>query len=79
VETTLLKINIRVGDKFFGSHGDAAEGSARNELIQLLELLKKLEAADNLILCNIPSVRQVEVMKNTIMMMKQPKILLTEK
>jgi hypothetical protein len=52
---------------------------ARNELTQLLELLKKLEAADNLILCNIPSVRQVEVMKNTIMMMKQPKILLTEK
>jgi hypothetical protein len=29
VETTLLKINIRVGDKFFGSHGDAAEGCTK--------------------------------------------------
>ncbi|WP_338378137.1 FtsX-like permease family protein [uncultured Flavobacterium sp.] len=55
------KLNIRVGDKFFGSHGDAAEGEVHeNEAYTVVGITEKTgKVVDNLILCNIPSVWQM--------------------
>ena len=55
------KLNIRVGDKFFGSHGDAAEGEVHeNEAYTVVGIAEKTgKVVDNLILCNIPSVWQM--------------------
>ncbi len=55
------KLNIRVGDTFFGSHGDAAEGEVHeNEAYTVVGIAEKTgKVVDNLILCNIPSVWQM--------------------
>ena len=55
------KLNIRVGDKFFGSHGDAEEGEVHeNEAYTVVGIADKTgKVVDNLILCNIPSVWQM--------------------
>lgn len=55
------KLNMRVGDKFFGSHGDAAEGEVHeNKAYLVVGIVEKTEkVVDNLILCNIPSVWQM--------------------
>ena len=52
------KMNLKIGDKFFGSHGDAAEGEVHEDhayhVIGIASATGKV--VDNLILCNIPSV-----------------------
>jgi putative ABC transport system permease protein len=55
------KLNIRVGDTFFGSHGDAAEGEVHeNEGYTVVGITEKTgKVVDNLIICNIPSVWQM--------------------
>lgn len=55
------KLNIKVGDKFFGSHGDAAEGEVHeNQAYSVVGIASKTgKVIDNLILCNIPSVWQM--------------------
>lgn len=52
------KLNIKVGDKFFGSHGDAAEGEVHEEFAYHVSGIAGPtgKVIDNLILCNIPSV-----------------------
>lgn len=52
------KLNIKVGDKFFGSHGDAAEGEVHEEFAYKVSGIASPtgKVIDNLILCNIPSV-----------------------
>jgi len=55
------KLNINVGDTFFGSHGDAAEGEVHeNESYKVVGIAEKTgKVVDNLIVCNIPSVWQM--------------------
>lgn len=55
------KLNIRVGDTFFGSHGDAEEGEVHdNQAYTVVGIADKTgKVVDNLILCNIPSVWQM--------------------
>lgn len=55
------KLSIKIGDTFFGSHGDAAEGEVHeNEAYTVVGITKKTgKVVDNLILCNIPSVWQM--------------------
>lgn len=55
------KLNIKVGDTFFGSHGDAAEGEVHeNESYKVVGIAEKTgKIVDNLIVCNIPSVWQM--------------------
>lgn len=52
------KLNIEIGDKFFGSHGDAEEGEVHDEhaytVVGIASHTGKV--VDNLILCNIQSV-----------------------
>ncbi len=52
------KLNIKVGDKFFGSHGDAAEGEVHEEFAYHVSGIASPtgKVIDNLILSNIPSV-----------------------
>lgn len=52
------KLNIKVGDKFFGSHGDAAEGEVHEEFAYHVSGIadETGKVIDNLILCNIPTV-----------------------
>lgn len=55
------KLSLKVGDEFFGSHGDAAEGEVHDhyayKIVGIAEQTGKV--VDNLILCNIPSVWQM--------------------
>lgn len=55
------KLNLKVGDEFFGSHGDAAEGEVHDhyayKVVGITEITGKV--VDNLILCTIPSVWQM--------------------
>ena len=55
------KLNLRVGDEFFGSHGDAAEGEVHDhysyKVVGVAAVTGKV--VDNLILCTIPSVWQM--------------------
>jgi len=55
------KLNISVGDKFFGSHGDAEEGEVHdNQAYNVVGIADKTgKVVDNLIICNIPSVWQM--------------------
>lgn len=55
------KLNIKIGDTFFGSHGDAAEGEVHeNQAYSVVGIVSKTgKVIDNLILCNIPSVWQM--------------------
>lgn len=52
------KMNIKVGDKFFGSHGDAEEGEVHDEHAYIVTGIASPtgKVVDNLILCNIQSV-----------------------
>jgi len=52
------KMNLKIGDKFFGSHGDAAEGELHEDHAYIVTgiAVPTGKVADNLILCNIPSV-----------------------
>ena len=52
------KMNVKIGDKFFGSHGDAAEGELHEDHAYIVTGIAAPtgKVADNLILCNIPSV-----------------------
>lgn len=52
------KLNLKIGDTFYGSHGDAAEGEVHDhfsyKVVGITEITGKV--VDNLILCTIPSV-----------------------
>lgn len=52
------KLNIKVGDKFFGSHGDAAEGEVHEDFEYVVKGIASEtgKVVDNLILCSIQSV-----------------------
>lgn len=52
------KLNIKVGDKFFGSHGDAEEGEVHEEFAYVVSGIASPtgKVIDNLILSNIQSV-----------------------
>lgn len=52
------KLNIKVGDKFFGSHGDAEEGEVHEEFSYVVSGIASPtgKVIDNLILSNIQSV-----------------------
>jgi putative ABC transport system permease protein len=52
------KMNIKVGDKFFGSHGDSEEGEVHDAHAYLVKGIASPtgKVIDNLILCNIESV-----------------------
>ncbi len=51
-------LGIRVGDKFFGSHGDAEEGDVHDHQSYIVTGIASPtgKVIDNLVLCNIPSV-----------------------
>ncbi len=55
------KLSLKIGDEFFGSHGDAAEGEVHDhygyKVVGIAQPTGKV--VDNLILCNIPSVWQM--------------------
>lgn len=55
------KLSLKVGDEFFGSHGDAAEGDVHDQyaykIVGIADPTGKV--VDNLILCTIPSVWQM--------------------
>ena len=55
------KLNLKLGDEFFGSHGDAAEGEVHDQyaykVVGIADQTGKV--VDNLILCTIPSVWQM--------------------
>lgn len=55
------KLNIKVGDKFFGSHGDAAEGEIHEEFEYTVSGIASQtgKVVDNLILSNVQSVWQM--------------------
>lgn len=55
------KLNIKVGDKFFGSHGDAAEGEVHEEFEYIVSGVASQtgKVIDNLILSNVQSVWQM--------------------
>jgi putative ABC transport system permease protein len=55
------KLNMRVGDEFFGSHGDAIEGEVHDHYAyKVVGIAKETgKVVDNLILCTIPSVWQM--------------------
>lgn len=55
------KLNLKVGDTFFGSHGDAAEGEVHEEFKYKITGIAAPtgNVIDNLILCTIPSVWQM--------------------
>ncbi|WP_051199993.1 ABC transporter permease [Flavobacterium subsaxonicum] len=52
------KLGVKVGDKFFGSHGDAAEGELHEDHAYHVTGIAAPtgKVVDNLILCNVPSV-----------------------
>ncbi len=56
--TIAKKMNIKVGDKFFGSHGDAEEGEVHDNHAYIVTGVASPtgKVVDNLILCNIQSV-----------------------
>ena len=55
------KLSLKVGDEFFGSHGDAAEGEVHNQYAYKIVGIANPtgKVVDNLILCTIPSVWQM--------------------
>jgi len=55
------KLNISVGDEFFGSHGDAAKGEVHeNYAYKVVGIASQTgKVVDNLILCTIPTVWQM--------------------
>lgn len=55
------KLSLKIGDEFFGSHGDAAEGEVHDHYgYKVVGIAKPTgKVVDNLILCTIPSVWQM--------------------
>lgn len=55
------KLNLQIGDEFYGSHGDAAEGEVHDQYAYKVVGITKPsgKVVDNLILCTIPSVWQM--------------------
>jgi len=55
------KLSLKIGDEFFGSHGDAAEGEVHDHYAYKVVGIAKPtgKVVDNLILCTIPSVWQM--------------------
>ena len=55
------KLSLKIGDEFFGSHGDAAEGEVHDlYAYKVVGIAKPTgKVVDNLILCTIPSVWQM--------------------
>ena len=55
------KLSLKIGDEFFGSHGDAAEGEVHDHYgYKVVGITKPTgKVVDNLILCTIPSVWQM--------------------
>ncbi|MCU0350282.1 MAG: FtsX-like permease family protein [Flavobacterium sp.] len=55
------KLSLKIGDEFFGSHGDAAEGHVHEEYAYKVVGIAAPsgKVVDNLILCTIPSVWQI--------------------
>ncbi|WP_297869130.1 FtsX-like permease family protein [uncultured Flavobacterium sp.] len=55
------KLSLKIGDEFFGSHGDAAEGEVHEHYAyKVVGIVKPTgKVVDNLILCTIPSVWQM--------------------
>jgi putative ABC transport system permease protein len=55
------KLSLKIGDEFFGSHGDAAEGELHDHYAYKVVGIAKptRKVVDNLILCTIPSVWQM--------------------
>lgn len=55
------KLNLKIGETFFGSHGDAAEGEVHDHYAYKITGIasKSGTVIDNLILCTIPSVWQM--------------------
>jgi putative ABC transport system permease protein len=55
------KLSLKIGDEFFGSHGDAAEGEVHDHYTYKVVGIAKPtgKVVDNLILCTIPSVWQM--------------------
>lgn len=55
------KLHLHIGDTFFGSHGDSAEGHVHEEYAYKIVGITKPtgKVVDNLILCTIPSVWQM--------------------
>jgi putative ABC transport system permease protein len=51
-------MDLKIGDKFFGSHGDAEEGEVHDHYAYIVSGIASPtgKVIDNLILCNIPSV-----------------------
>ncbi len=56
--TVAQKMNLKIGDTFFGSHGDAEEGELHDEHAYVVVGIASAtgKVVDNLILSNIPSV-----------------------
>ena len=55
------KLSLKVGDKFYGSHGDAQEGEVHDDYAYTIVGIasKTGKVVDNLILCTIPTVWQM--------------------
>ena len=55
------KLNLKVGDEFYGSHGDAEEGEVHDDYAyKIVGIASKTgKVVDNLILCTIPTVWQM--------------------
>ena len=55
------KLNLQVGEEFFGSHGDAKEGEVHdNYAYKVVGIVSKTgKVVDNLIVCTIPTVWQM--------------------
>ena len=55
------KLSLKIGDEFFGSHGDSAEGEVHDHYgYKVVGIAKTTgKVVDNLILCTIPSVWQM--------------------
>jgi putative ABC transport system permease protein len=68
------KLNLKVGNTFNGSHGDAAEGEVHDEfpykIVGILEPTRNV--IDNFILCNIPSVWQMHNKSNEDLTIDEP-------
>lgn len=52
------KLNLKIGDSFYGAHGDAAEGDVHKEYAYVVTGIANEtgKVVDNLILCTVPSV-----------------------
>ncbi len=66
--TVAQKMNLKIGDTFFGSHGDAEEGELHDEHAYVVVGIASAtgKVVDNLILSNIPSVWAMHDHEHTV-------------